>query len=246
MTLQYLYIALLFLAVGISIALAGYGLRNRSRPGLLYFAGMMLFVGGYVFTSGMMSISSTPEMALAWVNPHYFTLNMEVAFFISFVLHYSGRQKWLKPPVLVIFFSMPILIQIIIVTNPLHHLFIKEILFVRSGILMGLKNITYGNFFLFHSIYNYLLVLTAIGMLIQMSIRSFKLYRLQSLTLLAGVIIPLLASMNDSRLFMFNFEFPLVPLGFAMMGTAIFWNMVRNQMLDIAPVAREMLIDSML
>lgn len=245
MNWQHYYIILIFASAVISIVIAIYAWQYRGRPGIKTFFGMMLSIAGYVLTSGMMSVSKTQEQALVWVNPHYFGLTMMLAFFISFTIQYTGRGKWLTKTWLAIIFSIPILTQIIIETNSLHHLFIQSISFSRSGILNGLNSIAYGGFFWFHSVYSYALVLTGVGFILQMSLRTFSLYRAQSLVLILGILPPLVASLNDSRLFFKSFEFPLVPIGFALMGVALFWAMFRYRMLDIVPVARETVLENM-
>lgn len=245
MTWQYVYISTIFITAAISILIAFYAWRHRSRPSVGFFVGMMICVAWYVFTSGMMSVSRTQPQALRWVNPHYFGLTLMLAFFITFVVQYTGREKWITRIWLLIVFAVPFVTQMVIETNPLHGWFIKDIQFSRDGVLMGLASIQYGGFFWFHSIYSYALVLVGSGLILQMSFRTFRLYRAQSLVLLLGVLPPLLASVNDSKLFIAGFPYPLVPIGFSMMGMAFAWDMFRHQMFDIVPVARDIVIDSM-
>ncbi|MBI9049751.1 MAG: PAS domain-containing protein [Anaerolineaceae bacterium] len=245
MVWQYVYLILLYASAAISIAIAVYAWRNRSRSGLLYFTFMMLAVAEYTLTAGLMSSAATPAGAVSWVHFHYFGLTSMVAFFIAFVIQFTGYGKWLNKYTLFIIFAIPVITQIIIETNWLHHWFIQEIAFEQDGILMGLATIRYGGFFWFHTLYNYGLVLLAMVLMIVMSVRSFKLYRMQSLTLFIAVLAPVLGSINDSKVFMAGFPYPIVPISFSLMGVLIAWNVFRNQMLNIIPVARDVLIESM-
>ena len=106
----------------------------------------MLAVAEWLFTSGMVSMSQTPAQARFWVNPRFFGLTVMLAFFITFVIQYTGHEKWLTRPLLIVIFSIPILTQIVIETNSLHHLFIVEVNFSPDGILMGLDDVKYGRF----------------------------------------------------------------------------------------------------
>lgn len=239
------YLIVLFVTAAISLGIAVFAWLHRSRPGLLLFAGMMLAVSEYTLTAGLMSAAATPQGALFWVDPHYLGLTSMLAFYITFIIQFTGHGKWLNKFTLTLFFSIPVITQVIIETNPLHNWFIRSITFQQDGILMGLAAIEYGGFFWFHTIYSYALVLTGIGLIIAMSVRTFKLYRMQSLTLFVAVLAPLLGSINDSKVFMAGFPFPIVPVCFAFMGILIGWNMYRNQMLNIIPVARDTLIESM-
>ncbi len=245
MSWQPIYLIVLYLSAAISFGIAIYAWSQRSRPGLLLFACMMLMVACYTLTAGLMSSAETPEGANKWVHLHYFSLTSMVAFYFCFNLQFTGHEKWLNKYTYAIFFSVPVITQIIIETNPIHHWFIQEIQFKQDGILQGLATIRYGGFFWFHTIYSYTLVLTGIVLMIKMSIRTFKLYRVQSLTLFVAVLAPLLGSINDSKVFIAGFPYPIVPICFTFMGILLAWNMSRNQMLSIIPVARDTLIESM-
>jgi PAS domain S-box-containing protein len=227
------------------LVIAVYAWQRRDRLAVFWFAGMMLAVAEYVSTSALISLSKTPQQARFWVNPHYFGLTLMVALFITFAATYTGRERWLTKFNKIVVFSIPFLTQLVIETNEAHHWFINDIQFTPDGILMGLSHIEYGWFFGFHSIYSYALVLLGIGLILQKSIHTFRLYRQQSLILIIGILLPLLASLNDSRLFGFSFPYPLVPLGFALMGMSLAWALFRHQMLRIVPVARDVLFESL-
>ena len=46
---------------------------------------------------------------------------------------------------------------------------------------MGINSVTYGGVFWAHTIYSYSLVLVGIFLIVQMAVRSFRLYRLQAM-----------------------------------------------------------------
>ena len=242
---QYAYLIIIFAAAAICVSLAVYAWLQRSRQGVLLYAGVMLAVAEWLFTSGMVSMSQTPAQARFWVDPRYFGLTAMLAFFITFVIQYTGREKWLTQPLLIVIFSVPILTQIVIETNSLHHLFLVEVNFSPDGILMGLDDVQYGPIFWFHTVYSYLLVLLGIGLILEWSFRTFRLYRGQAVIMVLGILPPLLSSVADAFLLIPGLKHPLAPLGFAVMGMAFAWSMFRHRMLDIVPVARDYVIESM-
>ena len=242
---QYAYLIIIFAAAAVCVSLAVYAWLQRSRQGVLLYAGVMLAVAEWLFTSGMVSMSQTPAQARFWVNPRYFGLTAMLAFFITFVIQYTGREKWLTQPLLIVIFSIPILTQIVIETNSLHQLFLVEVNFSPDGILMGLDAVQYGPIFWFHTVYSYLLVLLGIGLILEWSFRTFRLYRGQAVVMVLGILPPLLTSVTDAFLLIPGLKHPLAPLGFAVMGMAFAWSMFRHRMLDIVPVARDYVIESM-
>ena len=242
---QHAYLTTLYLAAAISLSLSIYAWVHRSRPVSLLFSFMMLAVSVYTLTSGLMSSAGTPDRALSWVHWHYFSLTIMLALYISFILQFTGNARWLNRYTLSVIILMPVLTQIVIETNSMHHWFLQEIEFSKNGILMGLSTITYGGFFWIHTIYSYFLVFLGMSMLMVMSIRSFWIYKAQFITLFVAVLIPLLGSINDSKVFFSGIPYPIVPLCFSIMGLLLAWNLYRNKMLNIIPVARDMLIESM-
>ena len=242
---QYIYLLIIFAAAVICVGLTVYAWLQRSHQGALLYAGVMLAVAEWLFTSGMVSMSQTPAQARFWVDPRYFGLTAMLAFFIVFVIQYTGHEKWLTRPLLIVIFSIPILTQIIIETNSLHHLFLVEVNFSPDGILMGLDDVKYGMFFWFHTVYSYALVLLGIGLILQWSFRTFRLYRAQAVIMVFGILPPLITSVLDAFLLIPGLKHPLAPLGFAVMGMAFAWSMFRHRMLDIVPVARDYVIESM-
>lgn len=242
---QTVYIIIIFFAAAISIMVAFYAWQHRAQTGSLLFAGMMLSVAEWLITSGCVSLSRSPEQARWWVDPRFFGLTAMLAFFITFILQYSRHGKWLTRPRFFFFFSIPIVTQLVIATNSLHHWFIKDVGFSPDGILMGINSVTYGGVFWVHTIYSYSLVLVGIFLIVQMAVRSFRLYRLQAWLLILGIIPPLLTSVIDAFLLIPGLKHPLAPIGFAVMGLCFAGAMFWHKMLEIVPVARDMVVESM-
>lgn len=239
------YIIIIFAAAFISVGVAVYAWQRREQKGALAFAGMMLAVAEWLITSGCVSLSNTPEQARWWVDPRFFGLTAMLAFYIVFIIQYSGHGKWLTKPLLAVFFSIPVLTQIIIETNSWHHWFIVEVGFSPDGYLMGIDSVKYGPAFWFHTVYSYLLVLFGIFLIVQMAVRSFHIYRQQVLLMVFGIIPPLFTSVADAFLLIPGLKHPLAPIGFAIMGLCFGAALFRHRMLEIVPVARDMVIESM-
>jgi diguanylate cyclase (GGDEF)-like protein/PAS domain S-box-containing protein len=242
---QYLYIIVIFAATAGCIAIAIYAWKKRNHSGSRYFAGMMLAVSEWLFTSGMVSVSATPQQAIFWVSPRFFGLTVMLAFFICFTLEYTGYEKWLTRRNRVVIFAIPLVTQAIIETNFLHNWFLVEVNFSPDGILMGLDDVHYGPLFWLHTVYSYFLVLAGITLILRRAIRTFHLYRDQSLLMILGILPPLLTSVIDAFILIPGLKHPLAPLGFAFMGICFAWSMYKHRMLDIVPVARDSVIESM-
>jgi diguanylate cyclase (GGDEF)-like protein/PAS domain S-box-containing protein len=245
MTWQFVYLVVIFGAMALSLGIAIYAWGHRQKSAAMWFAGMMLAVAEWLFTSGMVSLSKTPAQARAWVAPRYFGLTVMLAFFFVFVIQYTGHGKWLSRRLLAIVLVIPIVTQVIIETNSFHHLFLVKVIFSQDGMLMGLDSVRYGALFWVHTVYSYLIVLIGTGLIVNMAIHTFHLYREQATFMVIGILPPLLTSVSDAFLLIPGLKHPLAPLGFAFMGASLAWAMFRHQMLDIVPVARDAVIESM-
>ncbi|MFN2151751.1 MAG: histidine kinase N-terminal 7TM domain-containing protein, partial [Anaerolineales bacterium] len=245
MSWQSLYLIIIFAAVAVSLGIAIYAWRHRTQTGVLAFAGIMLAVAEWLFTSGMVSMSRTPTQARTWVDPRFFGLTAMLAFFIVFAIQYAGCGRWLKRPVLILIFAIPLLTQLVIETNAFHHWFLVTVDFSPDGILMGLDRVVYGPVFWAHSVYSYGLVLFGFGLIVQRAVRTFHLYREQAVFMILGILPPLATSITDAFLLIPGLKHPLAPLGFAFMGMCFAWAIFRHRMLRIVPVARDAVIESM-
>lgn len=141
MALRFIYIVIIFFAAFVTAGVALHAWKNRVQTGAVFFAGSMLAVTEWLITSGFVSLSQTPEQARYWVDPRFFGLTAMLAFFIIYVLQFTGHGKWLSRPRIVFFLSIPIVTQIIIATNPRHHWFLVDVGFSRDGILMGIDSV---------------------------------------------------------------------------------------------------------
>ena len=85
----------------------------------------------------------------------------------------------------ILLYIIPIISTILMLTNPLHHLFFK----VYSTYM---KNATLGSYFLIHAIYSYACLFIGILILLKYSIKNSGFFSRQSLLLIIGSSIPLL------------------------------------------------------
>ena len=106
-------------------------------------------------------------------------------------------------------------------------------------------DLTYGVCFWVEVTYSYLLLLFSTLLLLQAFIRSLYLYRGQASTLLIGALVPWAGdALYLSGLSPF-LHLDLAPLTFAFTGLVVSWGLFRYQLLDIVPVARDVVIESM-
>ncbi|NDJ54171.1 MAG: PAS domain-containing protein [Chloroflexi bacterium] len=163
---------------------------------------------------------------------------------LVFILQYTGRDQWVTRRNVGYLFIMPVLTIIAIISNPLHGLWGEPLLMTEGG--LNTLSYTLGPAFWVHAVYSYILLLIAAIFLIETLIRSRDLYRGQALLLLIGTFTPWFAN----AIFIFQLS-PLPPyvdltaLAFTVSTLAYGWSMYRYRLIDIVPVAKDIVIDTL-
>ncbi|MBD2124261.1 histidine kinase N-terminal 7TM domain-containing protein [Trichocoleus sp. FACHB-262] len=234
----------LLIAAGVSITLVYLAWRRRSASIANTFALFMLGVSqwllGYIWE---LSSSDLASKVLAG-KVQYFGIVVVPAAWLLFALQYTGRTKWMTRRNLLLLTIEPLVMSLLVWTNEWHRLiwFQTELEQISSYTLLS---VTHGIGFWIHAAYSYLITGLGTVLVVQALLRSPQLYRGQAWALLIGAIAPWLA--NALYLLRLN-PFPhldLTPFAFTVTGAATAWGLFRFRLLDIVPVARDAVIESM-
>jgi PAS domain S-box-containing protein len=229
----------------LSIFLAVYAWRQRNKPGVPAFALMMAAIAVSSLAEGISMFSYTAESAKFWIKLNFLGIVTIPVFFLIFILQYSGRERWLSRLRIAMLFLIPLMTQIIIWTDDGHGFFFDQLEFSPYGSLMLLDAVRFGRWFRIHIGYTYLLTLTGIMVIISMIIRPFHLYRQQAAGLLLGIMPPILNSTLNASTLIPGIRSQLTLFSYTLMGSIFAWTLFHRQFLDVVPVARDILIDSM-
>lgn len=160
---------------------------------------------------------------------------------LVFSLYYTGRGGWVTRRNLLLLSIVPVMTTIIIWTNDSHHLMWESRQIVQEGELFIFDSPS-GTWFWVHAAYSYILILAGDYFLFRQFAGSPSVYRRQLTALLVGVLVPLIA--NAITIFS-TIPLDLTPFGFVVTGAAIMWGLLRYQLLDLSPIARNLVIESM-
>lgn len=163
-----------------------------------------------------------------------------VAWF-AFAVRYTGRDQWLTRRNILLLGIIPAITTAVIWTNEAHSLMWHTRTLVDAGEFAVLTSEP-AIWFWVHSAYSYVLIMSGTYFLFRQFIHSPAVYRRQLSALFVAVLVPLAA--NAITIFGSG-SLDLTPFGFAVMGMALIWGFLRYQLLDITPVARNLVTDSM-
>jgi signal transduction histidine kinase len=244
-TWQLIYIIIVFASTLISAGLTVFAWRRRDKPATTAFIMLMLCVTVWTAASSMRMLVNTPQAARFWWNVIFFGIATTPVAFLAFALEYTGRGKWLTRARLVALSVIPLITQIIVWTSDVPGLFYQRIEFAQGGLSTAPDILVWGPWFWVHTVYSYSLIMVTVILIVLTLLRSSDLYRRQATTLLAGALFPLTANLIVTFELIPGVNANLNAIGFAVTGMIVAWSIFRYRLLDIVPIARDALIDSM-
>lgn len=238
------YMLPLIVSAVVAIALAIIAWQRRSTPGAMPLSIMMsaatLWLLAYTLELGSVNLTAK----VFWSNTTFVGIVIVPASWLAFALQYTGRGRWLTHRHMALLTIVPIITVLLAWTNGAHGLFRNSIALNTSHSPSTLT-INYGLAFWLHATYSYLLLLLGTLLLLQAYIRSPRLYRGQTGTMLIGAVVPWIA--NALHIFGLNPipDLDLTPFAFTLTGVAMAWGLFRFRLLDIVPVARNAIVEGM-
>jgi diguanylate cyclase (GGDEF)-like protein len=217
--------------------LAVYAFRFRTTPSAGPLGWMMLACSvyslGYAFELG----SSSLQNMLFWSKVQYLGISFIPAFWLLFILTYSGREPWLTPVTKTVLFSLSGLTLVLHWTNSLHHLYYAHESVDNTGPFPVLAFVK-GPWYWVHQAYTNFALLAGTILLLRQFMRSPPAYRPQTLLVLIGSVLPwvvylvYLAGLSPHHM-------DLSPFGLAVAGPLFAWGILRFRLLDLVPIAKE-------
>ncbi len=237
------YALYMFITATLSGSIALYTWQRRNTSGAIAMAFLMLATAQWAFGYAMELSSPTLSGKLFWTNFNFLGIVMQPLWLV-FVLQYTHRAGWLTRRNLILLFIPSVVTLTLTWTNKAHGLIRSAISLDTSGPIPMLDP-TYSIGFWLFWLYLMILSLITTGMLIYTFINTSGLYRRQIATLLIGSFVPWLGNIIYLSGRSPFYKMDLTPPSFAIMGLIATWSIYRYRLLDIVPVARDAVIESM-
>ncbi len=199
-----LYFTSILLTCILTGFLAWYAWKHQQVPAARAYMRLTLSEYFFALAEILSVLSPSSATALFWFQVRYIAGAFMGVFWFVFALEYSGHREWLSKRLLAGLFVIPFVTQVLLWSNPLHGLWIKqEAGFTQNGIFW-IADITTripGLGYLTHTFYTLLLTLAGIAL---MFLTAWKMRREllgQALMLAGAGLIALTFAMNP----LFNF-----------------------------------------
>lgn len=213
---------------------------RRTAAGAPALIALMLGLSWWDLAYALFWAGAPAPSPLFWLDTTYLGVVIVAPAFLVFAVQYARLIRPLLPQLIIALCIEPLLALALMWTDPWHGLFFGGTRDPQSGMIIQGGPVFWANI-----LYIYGLLLTASVVLIRTFRRSAGLYRRQAGMILAAVAIPWL----NSIIFLAGLS-PLpnvdnTPFAFTLTALAIVYALFRYRLLDIVPVARDLLIESM-
>ncbi|MGA9188771.1 MAG: histidine kinase N-terminal 7TM domain-containing protein [Methanosarcina sp.] len=218
--------------------------KNRRMPFSKYFILIMLSMSlwsvNYAFEVGFIDI----EVKYFFARLEYIGIAFTPVAWFLFAAEYSGMYKQFVRKYEKAFFVLPSLVILSMFTNILHRLHFKGYYLDMSGDF-PLLVLIHGPFFWIFYIYSLILIMLGIFFFFEQFIRLTAPYRAQAAIALTAAFIPVLGNtLHIASIGPFEFFDP-TPFTFTITGLILFWGIMQYEFLNIIPIARGSVIESM-
>jgi signal transduction histidine kinase/ActR/RegA family two-component response regulator len=245
MTLQNNPAAFPFGAVALICAtLALFAWRRRAMPAAPSFA--LMTAGEAIWALGEsleLSVIELPVKVIGYAVRATGAMAAMVGL-LAFVLRFTGRAEWLRTRWFAAACAPAVAFTILAWTNPWHSLFWSTI-WIESMDQYLIAMHDYGPGFWACLAYCYAVTGLSSLLLGQAVVRSKGIYRDQAAIMLFGVFVPWIVSIIDMSHVLGEIYIDLVVISFAATGFAFLPALFRYRLLDLAPVAWEVVVNGM-
>ncbi len=245
MTFEYTpYILPLIAAEVVTVTVALYSWRHRSTNGAFALFLMAISIFIWIFGNIFEITGVELETKYFWGVFKYIGVAFTPYGWLIFSITYSDRASLLTRRFLILTAIIPFITVLLALTTKWNGLVWSEYHLDQPGDYFSI-GVSYGFWFWVHFAYSYLLLMYGAVLLVRVLWRRQGMYRWQVAAMLIAVLAPWIGNI---LYFTGNSPFPFLdftPFTFTITVTAVAWAIFGFRLVDIAPIARDHVVDSM-
>ena len=210
---------------------------RRAAPSAYPLLALGAGVAAWTLTYAVHFLVSEPEQFF-WLRATYLGVLTVPTAFLVFSIQYANRGHWLKKKVIALLVIEPLLTFVLLWTDPMHNLFFGNLPAVGMIMNGGLG-------FWVNVVYSYILVFIAIILLIHAYRYTARPLRGQAAAVLAGAMLPWAVNVVEIMGLNPFSGLDLTPFAFTVSCICFSIGFSRYRLLDLIPIARDVLIEGM-
>jgi len=234
----------LALSGSVAVALSLYASRHRKLSGALAFMWLCLAAAEWAFTYALEINSADLSTKVFWSKLEYIGIATGPLCWLAFALYYTQRLKRPAPGLWVPLCLIPLTTVALAFTNEAHGLIWQKITLDVAG-PFPTPRFEYGSWFWLHTAFSYLLVLIGSILLVKGLVEARQFYRRQRLTLMVGIVTAWVGNILYIAKLSPVPGLDLTPFAATVAAIAFGLTLFSFRLLDLVPVARRAMLDSM-
>lgn len=228
------------------LILAWYAWRRREVAGGRGLAALLIAVFVWSACYALELRAHTVADAELWSGLKFVGIVAVAPAFWSFVVAYSGRSAGLSRRVLALLLVEPVLVLALLALPATRHLVHTYSAAERAARWLPQAPVADpGPLFWPHAIYTYLVLLGATGLLVVRLARIARPYRRPAFAMMVGALLPIVGNAAFNLAPAVTREVDPTPSLFAITAIVLVWGFFRLRLLDLVPVARDVVVEQM-
>ena len=238
------YVWLLLIAGAASAIFVIMALRRRSYPGALPLAILGFAAGVWQVGYALELLGDDEGTKILLAKVQYLGIAVIPTAWLAVALQYTGRGNLLTRRNLTLLTIVPIATVCLAWTNEDHGFIWSEVSLEASDALLWLV-LDHGAWFWAFGGYSYLLLILGIALIAADLFTSQRRYWGQAAALIVSALVPWMTNWSFAVDLTPAAHLDLTPLAFAISLLVLFWAFTYAGLLDIVPIAKQLVIDNM-
>lgn len=238
------YTSVLLILSIVALSIAFYAWRRRFMPGALPLSVLGVSTAIWLIGQSMEITSQTILAALWWVRFEFAGIVSLPLTWLWFATEYTGSLPWLYRRRIALLAIIPATTMAIVLTNDYHSLFWTSIT-LRVENFRAIIDSQYGPWFWVHITYAYTCLGIGAYVIVRFVLQTAYLFHFQTVAILTSVVAPWMVNILRLTGVIPKSVPDLTALAFAVSLGAFAWSVLRFRLLEIRPIARDMVLQSM-
>ncbi|MCH7415653.1 ATP-binding protein [Belliella sp. R4-6] len=244
MNLDFNVFSLTLLISGLIVTVLSSIIIFRLNDYIRWFAFTMLFVSTWSIAYGFELASTSLESMLFWIKIEYIGISLVPASWLWFCFKYSGLEKWQTKNVFFLISVIPLTTYIMVFTNEYHNMHYANVEVSFDGPFPLLK-ITPGFWYYVHTIYFYIALALGNIILFKRFKNTEPIFQNQTYVIIASGLFPWVINMMYLLGYRPFEHIDLTPYSFLFLYIIIGIGLLKFDLFDIKPIARDRVIYAM-
>jgi len=215
--------------------------KRRDSDGVIFLILFEFAASLWALSDGFEHAATTLPLKIMWSQIGYIGSATATIFFLLFTLSYTQFNKYINPFFVSILMAIPVITIILVFTNSHHQLIWKSVDFYSDT---NESTYNYGKWFWLYVLYEYMVLISAIIILLLSTFRFYKIYKIQLIYLIIASTLPL----TTSILYVFKLlplRADLTPIALIFSGILSAFGIYFQRMFEVVPVARIQTINNL-